>query len=783
MRPFISKFKSLGEKETRAIQILGSGGKDLPPVDKYAFVELYCEEKGCDCRRVMINVYAHRANKIVATISMGFDAEEDEAGPFLDPLNPQSRYSPFFLQSFIDSINNDPEYLRRLQRHYVRFKEKVDGKPYQGKPFEPPGKTIRVEKVPFTPEKVPVIHRKVDKPEKLLAVAGENEAVGQPVMTVGRNHPCPCGSGKKYKKCCMLKDESAQRETASTATEKAAPGRAAQGEEQEDVNFSSEDMSVAEAFVRTVAGCLKKGDDASLGQNVQEVLERNSQIAFALLSLLLTSFGAKNREKHRDDCYRAILILLEEALTQLRYSVERGRPWAISAANQIQETIAEKAFRIEVDATVQAELMQALYSSKLALHPAITAKREELAGYYGRFTAGKGGPDIQKVFERIAKAGPKDPFDLHEQLMSELSDLSSEFLAFSVIEMVRSHNPVLGDAAILMLLHPNREARTQIASVLHASGDAGALSPVGLRRMIGLRNWLPKEERPHIDRLIKAARVAGVVCAAMPTVQGVETYASVFDGAGMQAMWGFSKRVKDFQMANILVKQGQGIRETWGERSLKKGQKAAFIHRIAGGSGTIRVEPAYLEKAVRHFLWVGQEEKSPPPPGLLQAAERLADTYWTPKCVDFEQEIEALRSEMPPKFLEDGAIADALEESRAWPDMPFGSSWFEDDARVDALVKKAMKGFFNRSRHLANTRYLILKEVLEEKRRAWAERLFWMALRERSCRDKSRLPWPAFLIVSGSLLSGAPLERIPLMGAVAERSVLSGLRRIHEFPD
>ena len=24
---------------------------------------------------------------------------------------------------------------------------------------------------------------------------------------VGRNDPCPCGSGKKYKKCCMLKNE------------------------------------------------------------------------------------------------------------------------------------------------------------------------------------------------------------------------------------------------------------------------------------------------------------------------------------------------------------------------------------------------------------------------------------------------------------------------------------------------------------------------------------------------------------------------------------------------
>ena len=27
----------------------------------------------------------------------------------------------------------------------------------------------------------------------------------------GRNDPCPCGSGKKYKKCCLKKDEEARR--------------------------------------------------------------------------------------------------------------------------------------------------------------------------------------------------------------------------------------------------------------------------------------------------------------------------------------------------------------------------------------------------------------------------------------------------------------------------------------------------------------------------------------------------------------------------------------------
>jgi hypothetical protein len=26
-------------------------------------------------------------------------------------------------------------------------------------------------------------------------------------MKVGRNDPCPCGSGNKYKKCCLAKDQ------------------------------------------------------------------------------------------------------------------------------------------------------------------------------------------------------------------------------------------------------------------------------------------------------------------------------------------------------------------------------------------------------------------------------------------------------------------------------------------------------------------------------------------------------------------------------------------------
>jgi hypothetical protein len=42
----------------------------------------------------------------------------------------------------------------------------------------------------------------------------------------GRNEPCHCGSGKKYKQCCLIKDEAADR---------AARAKAAEGAKEEPV--------------------------------------------------------------------------------------------------------------------------------------------------------------------------------------------------------------------------------------------------------------------------------------------------------------------------------------------------------------------------------------------------------------------------------------------------------------------------------------------------------------------------------------------------------------------
>ena len=57
---------------------------------------------------------------------------------------------------------------------------------------------------------------KRQKVAKETSASGTAEATvkKQPVRNaankVGPNDPCPCGSGKKYKKCCMQKDKLAE---------------------------------------------------------------------------------------------------------------------------------------------------------------------------------------------------------------------------------------------------------------------------------------------------------------------------------------------------------------------------------------------------------------------------------------------------------------------------------------------------------------------------------------------------------------------------------------------
>jgi hypothetical protein len=120
--PFMYLFPRQGTAETRTLTINGSS---LLPDGDYGLMESYCVEAGCHCRRVMINVIGRRQQKVLASVSYGFDRDEEDSGPFLDPLNPQSRYADVLLD-LVEQVLADPSYVERLEAHYYQVKGAVN---------------------------------------------------------------------------------------------------------------------------------------------------------------------------------------------------------------------------------------------------------------------------------------------------------------------------------------------------------------------------------------------------------------------------------------------------------------------------------------------------------------------------------------------------------------------------------------------------------------------------------------------------------------------------------
>lgn len=85
MVPFREICPKLAFDECRMLIVApGLTSTGLPP-DRYDLEESYCTAPDRDCRRVMLNVTSVARRSIEAVISLGFDADDPDRGPFLDP--------------------------------------------------------------------------------------------------------------------------------------------------------------------------------------------------------------------------------------------------------------------------------------------------------------------------------------------------------------------------------------------------------------------------------------------------------------------------------------------------------------------------------------------------------------------------------------------------------------------------------------------------------------------------------------------------------------------------
>ena len=183
--PFFQVDPDLAAQETRTITLFEP--RDGIPAGSYGLIEWYCPDPDCDCRRVTINVVEkEHPGHFLASIGYGFDRAAEDAGPYLDPLNEQCAYAGALMRLVQEVALSDSGYVARLERHYALVRQAASD------PAHPAYERLR---------------QVTESDEGWLSVSAmdalrEGRTLGPRPRPVGRNEPCPCGSGKKYKRCC-----------------------------------------------------------------------------------------------------------------------------------------------------------------------------------------------------------------------------------------------------------------------------------------------------------------------------------------------------------------------------------------------------------------------------------------------------------------------------------------------------------------------------------------------------------------------------------------------------
>jgi hypothetical protein len=164
MRFFYDLFPEIAQKETLSVKIQS----ESVPDGVYSFLEYYCDNLDCRCTTVVLDaVFSDADNpekgKHIGSINYEWDKPLSRENPSFYKDDTQSDMAQAAMTVFRRAMEQDDSYTKKLNDHFKILRSYV-----------------RLEM-----QKSPDIQTNASKP--------------------GRNDPCHCGSGKKYKKCCLRK--------------------------------------------------------------------------------------------------------------------------------------------------------------------------------------------------------------------------------------------------------------------------------------------------------------------------------------------------------------------------------------------------------------------------------------------------------------------------------------------------------------------------------------------------------------------------------------------------
>ncbi|HVY15684.1 MAG TPA: hypothetical protein VHB27_10660 [Rhodopila sp.] len=453
-------------------------------------------------------------------------------------------------------------------------------------------------------------------------------------------------------------------------------------------------------------------------------------------------------------------------LELLRFRLEGGYHWAGKLLREAQERILTAAEQAEVPAESWMLLIKSLTDARVPISASMQERLAEAGGMLNGDTLSSEDllGSVREMLDTLASMS-ESPFDIVDSVQGNSAITPPNVRCFVATELMGSENAMLADAVPLLLFDLDASVRRHVALTLDQATKARALSATSLRRLIGLRNWLPPRERAAIDSTIRTARIGGMEPDAWPrTPDKVEVLASLVDGAAGQSVILIDRSERKMTIAGVLIRHGVGVVDAWIQPGLSRRESSELLEVVRQDIGAKRVGTSFGDRIVQHALAVGLRDEMVPPASLLRVAEAFGISTWQDRHIDLAAEVETEFGQLPPKDRTTAGLAALHARAlQAMDRIAIFASWFEAGTDIE-------KRYAKMPAKQAVTE--LLKRELQEKRRDWAERFLFTALRCKASQDPLECDVAAPLFAVARALTGdEPLSGIPAMQRIAKATV------------
>ena len=369
-------------------------------------------------------------------------------------------------------------------------------------------------------------------------------------------------------------------------------------------------------------------------------------------------------------------------------------------------------------------------------------------------------PNLQDFLESLRREKHyKDAFELYDLLVGYIYVFSAEMQLGIIAELATSSKKIIHEASILMVLHPKKEVRSKVPVILLNTFNKSLFTPIDLRRLIVMRNWLPEEERASVDSIIGLMKKNHIMPSPCPPPKVLNRYASVIDGSGSCILLFEVKIDNKRHVFGFVAKIDIGIKEPWIYNKVHKG----FINNVLDSFNAKGVDPlkfrnvsdTYIQKIVKNTLTYSNNSNRAPDPNFLKISELYGAKDWQPEAINIESEANQLLEQFASITTDDHLIKKTLHDGKYWlREHKELKSWFDEGKAVDYALNSnssnKIERFYNHA--LDRWKLIILSTCMYFK----------------SCNNNEEAKYPFAVLLA--LSRGSQPKDIPMLNLIAERS-------------